>query len=47
MIKEIKQKIQGPTENKYICAMIQITSLKEYLIFFSALKSLNTHIFNI
>ena len=47
MIKEIKQKIQGPTESKYICATIQITSQNEFLIFFSALKNFNTHIFQL
>ena len=38
MIKEIKQKIQGRTENKYICATIQITSQKEFLIVFMRLE---------
>ena len=47
MIKEMKQKIQGATENKYICDTIQITSQKEFLIFFSALKILITHIFHL
>ena len=34
MIKEMKQKIQGETENKNICATIQPTNQKEFLIFF-------------
>ena len=37
MVEEKKQKIEGLTENKYICTIIQITDQKEYCdIFFSA-----------
>ena len=44
MIKEMKQKIQGTTENTYISATIKITNQKEFLIFFSALKNGGDHI---
>ena len=44
MIKEVKQKIQGPTKNKYTCSMIQITSQTEFFIVFSALRNLNTRL---
>ena len=44
MIKEMKQKIQGLTENKYIYVTIQINGQKISIVF-SALEHFNGHIF--
>ena len=44
MIKEMKQKIQGTTENKLIGPKIQITGRKEFRDSFIALENVNIYI---